>query len=44
MFFCDNEAVVKNSTRPESTLKKKHPGDRVSSHSRGSGCGDSADC
>jgi hypothetical protein len=24
MFFCDNEAVVKNSTRPESTLKKKH--------------------
>ena len=22
--FCDNEAVVKNSTRPESTLKKKH--------------------
>ncbi|KAI2492438.1 Reverse transcriptase (RNA-dependent DNA polymerase) [Fragilaria crotonensis] len=22
--FCDNEAVAKNSTRPESTLKKKH--------------------
>ncbi len=22
--FCDNESVVKNSTRPESTLKKKH--------------------
>ncbi len=22
--FCDNEAVVQNSTRPESTLKKKH--------------------
>ena len=22
--FCDNEYVVKNSTRPESTLKKKH--------------------
>ncbi|MGH7955275.1 MAG: Ty1/Copia family ribonuclease HI, partial [Gloeomargaritales cyanobacterium] len=22
--FCDNEAVVKNSTAPESTLKKKH--------------------
>jgi hypothetical protein len=22
--FCDNEAVVRNSTRPESTLKKKH--------------------
>jgi hypothetical protein len=22
--FCDNEAVVKNSTMPESTLKKKH--------------------
>ena len=22
--FCDNEAVVKNTTRPESTLKKKH--------------------
>ena len=22
--FCDNEAVVKNSTKPESTLKKKH--------------------
>jgi hypothetical protein len=24
MFFCDNEAVVKNTTKPESTLKKKH--------------------
>ncbi len=22
--FCDNESVVKNSTKPESTLKKKH--------------------
>jgi hypothetical protein len=22
--FCDNDSVVKNSTRPESTLKKKH--------------------
>ena len=22
--FCDNEAVVKNSTKPKSTLKKKH--------------------
>ncbi len=22
--FCDNESVVKNSTRPESTLKKRH--------------------
>jgi hypothetical protein len=22
--FCDNESVVKNSTRPESMLKKKH--------------------
>jgi RPA family protein len=22
--FCDNESVVKNSTRPESALKKKH--------------------
>jgi hypothetical protein len=22
--FCDNEAVVCNATRPESTLKKKH--------------------
>jgi hypothetical protein len=22
--FCDNEAVVTNSTAPESTLKKKH--------------------
>jgi len=22
--FCDNEAVFKNSTKPESTLKKKH--------------------
>jgi hypothetical protein len=22
--FCDNESVVKNSTRPGSTLKKKH--------------------
>jgi hypothetical protein len=22
--FCDNEAAVKNSTIPESTLKKKH--------------------
>jgi hypothetical protein len=22
--FCDNEYVVKSSTRPESTLKKKH--------------------
>ena len=22
--FCDNESVVKNSPRPESTLKKKH--------------------
>jgi len=22
--FCDNEAVVKNTTMPESTLKKKH--------------------
>jgi hypothetical protein len=22
--FCDNEAVVSNTTRPESTLKKKH--------------------
>jgi hypothetical protein len=22
--FCDNECVVKSSTRPESTLKKKH--------------------
>jgi hypothetical protein len=22
--FCDNKSVVKNSTRPESTLKKKH--------------------
>jgi len=22
--FCDNEAVVQNATRPESTLKKKH--------------------
>jgi hypothetical protein len=22
--FCDNESVVKSSTRPESTLKKKH--------------------
>jgi hypothetical protein len=22
--FCDSESVVKNSTRPESTLKKKH--------------------
>jgi len=22
--FCDNEAVVKNTTKPESTLKKKH--------------------
>jgi hypothetical protein len=24
MFFCDNEAVVKNINAPESTLKKKH--------------------
>ena len=24
VIFCDNEAVVQNSTRPESTLKKKH--------------------
>ena len=23
-FFCDNKSVVKNTTRPESTLKKKH--------------------
>ena len=23
-FFCDNEGVVKNTTVPESTLKKKH--------------------
>jgi hypothetical protein len=22
--FCDNEAVCKNTTRPESTLTKKH--------------------
>jgi hypothetical protein len=22
--FCDNEAIVQNTTRPESTLKKKH--------------------
>jgi hypothetical protein len=22
--FCDNDSVVKNATRPESTLKKKH--------------------
>jgi len=22
--FCDNESVVKNSSRPESVLKKKH--------------------
>jgi hypothetical protein len=22
--FCDNEAVVKNSTRPESSVKKNH--------------------
>jgi hypothetical protein len=22
--FCDNEAVVQNTTRPESALKKKH--------------------
>ena len=22
--FCDNESVVKNGTRPESVLKKKH--------------------
>jgi hypothetical protein len=22
--FCDNESVVKNSSRPESTLKKRH--------------------
>ena len=22
--FCDNESVVKNTTRPESALKKKH--------------------
>ena len=22
--FCDNESVVKNATRPESTLSKKH--------------------
>jgi hypothetical protein len=22
--YCDNEAVVSNTTRPESTLKKKH--------------------
>jgi len=22
--FCDNDAVVKSTTRPESTLKKKH--------------------
>ena len=22
--FCDNESVVKNTTAPESTLKKKH--------------------
>jgi len=22
--FCDNDSIVKNSTRPESTLKKKH--------------------
>jgi hypothetical protein len=22
--FCDNEAVIQNFTRPESTLKKKH--------------------
>ena len=22
--FCDNESIVKNSTNPESTLKKKH--------------------
>ena len=22
--FCDNESVFKNSTRPESVLKKKH--------------------
>jgi hypothetical protein len=22
--FCNNEAVVRNSTMPESTLKKKH--------------------
>ena len=22
--FCDNEAVVRNTTKPESTLKKKH--------------------
>jgi hypothetical protein len=22
--FCDNKSVVKNSTKPESTLKKKH--------------------
>ena len=22
--FCDNESVVKNSTKPESTLKKRH--------------------
>jgi len=24
LLFCDNNAVVKNSTRPESVLKKKH--------------------
>ena len=24
LLFCDNDAVVKNLTRPESTLKKKH--------------------
>ena len=22
--FCDNESVIKNATRPESTLQKKH--------------------
>ena len=22
--YCDNEAIVNNSTKPESTLKKKH--------------------
>jgi len=29
--FCDNESVVKNSTRPESALKKKH--NAISYHS-----------
>ena len=24
MFFCDNEAVYKNCSMPESTLRKKH--------------------